>query len=102
VAALSALALGHGRAVMPYIIALVLAELLLTLLALRLDRARLSLMWDWLINRSVYRWFLFIALMRAVMAALRGGTVGWGKLVRTGTVLAPPHTELKQQAKVPA
>jgi len=89
VAALIAVVLGHGKAVLPYMIALIIAEVMLTTLAVKIDRARSSLMWDWLINRSVYRWFLFIALTRAVVAALRGGAVGWGKLVRTGSVESP-------------
>ncbi len=89
VAAIVAIALGHAKAVMPYVVALIIAEVMLTTLAMKIDRARWSLMWDWLINRSVYRWFLFIALSRAVVAALRGGAVGWGKLVRTGSVEAP-------------
>jgi hypothetical protein len=88
-AALLAIGLGHTRAIVPYFGALVLAELALTVLAFRLDKARMSLLWDWLVNRSVYRWLLFVALGRAVMAALRGGAVGWGKLMRTGTVQAP-------------
>ncbi len=89
VAAVAALALGNAHVVIPYAVALLVAELLLTLLALRLDRASIALMSDWLVNRFVYRWLLFVALARAVVAALRGGTVGWGKLVRTGTVRAP-------------
>ncbi len=88
-AAVVAIALGNGRQVVPYAVALLLAELVLTLIAVRLDRARLSLMIDWLVNRVVYRWLLFFALARAVTAALRGGAVGWGKLARTGTVKAP-------------
>lgn len=87
--ALIAVILGHGKAVMPYMVALIVAELMLTSLAMKIDRARWILMWDWIINRTVYRWFLFIALTRAVFAALRGGAVGWGKLVRTGSVEAP-------------
>jgi cellulose synthase/poly-beta-1,6-N-acetylglucosamine synthase-like glycosyltransferase len=89
VAALVAMMLGHTRAIVPYFAGLVVAELSLTVLAFRLDKARMSLLWDWLVNRSVYRWLLFVALGRAVMAALRGGAVGWGKLKRTGTVKAP-------------
>jgi hypothetical protein len=99
-AAIVALLLGHGKAVLPYALALLVAELTLTLLAMRIDRARWSLMWDWLINRTVYRWFLFVALSRAVMAALRGGAVGWGKLVRTGTVQAPPIGAKANQGEV--
>jgi len=77
------------RAIIPYAIGLVVAELLLTILAFRIDRSRVGLLWDWLVNRSLYRWLLFVALTRAVFAALRGGAVGWGKLVRTGTVQSP-------------
>lgn len=101
VAAVIALALGHFRAVLPYFVALIVAELVLTLLAMRIDRARWSLMWDWLINRSVYRWLLFVALCRAVVAALRGGAVGWGKLVRTGSVEAPNPMIAAQRANAP-
>jgi cellulose synthase/poly-beta-1,6-N-acetylglucosamine synthase-like glycosyltransferase/peptidoglycan/xylan/chitin deacetylase (PgdA/CDA1 family) len=103
VAAVAAFALGNAHVVIPYAVALMIAELLLTLLALRLDRASIALMSDWLVNRFVYRWLLFIALARAVFAALRGGTVGWGKLVRTGTVRAPIEARrLSGEGKVTA
>lgn len=102
VAALVAIGLGHFRSVAPYYLALLAAELLLTLLALRLDRARLALLWDWPINRTVYRWLLFVALARAVVAAVRGGAVGWGKLVRTGSVETPnPLILVADVARVP-
>jgi cellulose synthase/poly-beta-1,6-N-acetylglucosamine synthase-like glycosyltransferase/peptidoglycan/xylan/chitin deacetylase (PgdA/CDA1 family) len=100
VAALTAIVLGHGKAVVPYFLALLVAELLLTLLAMRIDRARWSLAWDWIVNRTVYRWLLFVALSRAVIAALRGGAVGWGKLVRTGTVEAPGQVAAPVAAQV--
>lgn len=103
VAAILAVSLGNARAVVPYAIGLFAAELMLTVLAVRLDRARASLMSDWLVNRTVYRWLLFIALARAVFAALRGGAVGWGKLVRTGTVRAPEEVgRVSRELKVTA
>jgi len=86
IAALIAIFLGYGSTVLPYALALLLAELILTVTALAIDRGPMRLMWDWPINRSLYRWILFIALSRAAAAALRGTAVGWGKLVRTGTV----------------
>jgi peptidoglycan-N-acetylglucosamine deacetylase len=104
VAMVAAMALGHTRAILPYAILLIVAELFLTLLAFRIDRSRVSLLWDWLVNRSLYRWLLFVALSRAVFAALRGGAVGWGKLVRTGTVQNPAsgNGSRIKQAKVTA
>ncbi|MGZ3476680.1 MAG: glycosyltransferase [Polyangiales bacterium] len=88
-AALIAIGLGHGKAVVPYAVALLIAEFLVTVLALRIDRGCWSLMKDWPINRTAYRWLLFLALWRATKAALRGGEVGWDKLIRTGAVQAP-------------
>ena len=88
-AALAAIGLGHGSSVLPYVVALFGAELLLTLFALCLDGGRLRELWDWPVQRAVYRWLLFVALGRAVVAAVRGGAVGWNKLQRTGTVRVP-------------
>ena len=84
-----ALYLGFGASVIPFAIASLIADLSITAYAMRLDRAPARLAWDWLVFRAVYRWILFFALARAVVAALRGGAVGWGKLVRKGSVRAP-------------
>jgi peptidoglycan-N-acetylglucosamine deacetylase len=86
IAAIIAIALGYGSTVLPYALVLLWAELILTVTALTIDRGSAKLMWDWPVNRMVYRWILFVALSRAAGAALRGTAVGWGKLVRTGTV----------------
>ncbi|WP_373288056.1 glycosyltransferase [Deinococcus aquiradiocola] len=41
----------------------------------------------WLpLQRFFYRQLLYVVAIRATLAALRGGTVGWGKLERLGTV----------------
>ncbi len=88
-AALVAIYLGFGSSVVPYAVATLVADFVLTLFALKLDGAPLSMMWDWLLHRALYRWFLFWALARAVVAALRGGSVGWGKLARKGSVRVP-------------
>lgn len=87
-----AIYLGFGASVIPFAIASVIADLSITVFAMRLDRAPAKLAWDWLVFRALYRWILFFALARAVFAALRGGAVGWGKLVRKGSVQAPTKT----------
>jgi cellulose synthase/poly-beta-1,6-N-acetylglucosamine synthase-like glycosyltransferase len=84
-----ALYLGYTNALVPFAIASILCDLALTVFAMRLDRAPARMAYDWLLHRAVYRWILFFALLRATFAALRGGPMGWGKLVRTGTVRVP-------------
>ena len=44
----------------------------------------------WLpLQRFFYRQLLYLVAVRALVAALRGGAVGWGKLERRGTVQVP-------------
>jgi peptidoglycan/xylan/chitin deacetylase (PgdA/CDA1 family)/GT2 family glycosyltransferase len=90
-AAVAALYVGYGGAVWPYALATLVADLALTVFAMRLDGAPRGLAYDWIVNRAVYRWLLFIPLVRAALAALRGGAVGWGKLARKGTVQWKPQ-----------
>jgi hypothetical protein len=64
----------------------------LSLLAIRLERERLSLAWELPLQRIAHRYLLWLALVRSLWAAAVGLAVGWGKLARTGTVqpaLAP-------------
>jgi hypothetical protein len=44
------------------------------------------------LQRIAYRQMLYIALVRAVIAALRGWSPVWGKLERTGHTLGPVTT----------
>lgn len=85
-AASIAIYLGYGRVLVPYVVAMFVAELLLTSIALAIDRASPRIAWDWPLQRAVYRWILFVALVRASLVAVRGTAVGWNKLARTGTV----------------
>jgi cellulose synthase/poly-beta-1,6-N-acetylglucosamine synthase-like glycosyltransferase/peptidoglycan/xylan/chitin deacetylase (PgdA/CDA1 family) len=88
-AALIAVYLGFGHALIPYVVALFTAELVMTLFAFIIDRTRLGMALDWIVYRSIYRWILFFPLVRAMVTAVRGNPVGWGKLVRMGTVQLP-------------
>jgi cellulose synthase/poly-beta-1,6-N-acetylglucosamine synthase-like glycosyltransferase/peptidoglycan/xylan/chitin deacetylase (PgdA/CDA1 family) len=88
-AAAVALYLGFGASVLPFAIASLVADAAITVFAMVLDRAPAKLAWDWLVFRALYRWVLFASLVKAIVAALKGGAVGWGKLVRKGTVHLP-------------
>jgi cellulose synthase/poly-beta-1,6-N-acetylglucosamine synthase-like glycosyltransferase len=90
-AAALAIYLGYWSAILPYAIASLAADAALTVFALRLDRAPATIAYDWIVFRTFYRWILFVALVRAALAAVRGGAVGWGKLVRKGTVRLQTH-----------
>lgn len=45
-----------------------------------------------LLQRFTYRQLLYWTATRALLAAAKGALVGWGKLVRTGSVAIPPST----------
>jgi hypothetical protein len=42
------------------------------------------------VQRVTYRPLLYWVAIRALLAAIKGQFVGWGKLIRTGTVTLPP------------
>jgi len=52
-------------------------------------REQWSLLFWFLLQRVCYRQVMYYVLLKSVLAALRGGVVGWGKLDRKATVKAP-------------
>ncbi len=59
--------------------------------ALRMDILRSwSLIPLIVLQRFCYRQLLYVVALRSLLAAVKGRFVGWGKLVRTGSVLARP------------
>lgn len=46
-----------------------------------------------IVQRFTYRQILYWVTLRALLAAIKGTFVGWGKLVRTGTVTPRPLTQ---------
>lgn len=87
VVALIAIASGHGETVLPYVLSITAIEFGFCLGGILLDKARATLLKDWLAYRLCYRWILFLALCRAIFAAIRGSAVGWGKVERSGNVM---------------
>jgi|GEM_PF-1124787 len=61
-------------------------ELLASIVAFRLDRERMHLLW-WLVwQRFVYRQLMYAVMLKSVLTALQGVRAGWGKVERKGTV----------------
>ncbi|MGC8783709.1 MAG: glycosyltransferase [Armatimonadota bacterium] len=63
-------------------------ELLASIVAFRLDRERMRLLWWLFWQRFVYRQLMYAVMMKSVLTALQGVRAGWSKLERKGTVQA--------------
>jgi cellulose synthase/poly-beta-1,6-N-acetylglucosamine synthase-like glycosyltransferase/spore germination protein YaaH/peptidoglycan/xylan/chitin deacetylase (PgdA/CDA1 family) len=61
-------------------------DLVASLVAFRLDRRPLREIWVVVVQRFVYRPFLYVVTFSVVLAALRGARQRWNKLARTGAV----------------
>jgi poly-beta-1,6 N-acetyl-D-glucosamine synthase len=63
-------------------------ELLAGIVAFRLDRERMRLLWWLFWQRFVYRQLMYAVMIKSVLTALQGVRAGWSKLERKGTVQA--------------
>jgi len=61
-------------------------DLIASLVAFRLDRRPLRDIWVVVVQRFVYRPFLYVVTFAVVLAALHGARQRWNKLARTGAV----------------
>ena len=61
-------------------------DLIASLVAFRLDRKPLRDIWVVVVQRFIYRPFLYVVTFAVVLAALRGARQRWNKLARTGAV----------------
>jgi cellulose synthase/poly-beta-1,6-N-acetylglucosamine synthase-like glycosyltransferase len=80
---------GYAASLVGYFGIFLLMDLFLAALACWLEGEPLRRAWLILPMRFVYRWLLAWVIWRAIGRALRGALVGWGKLERTGTAVAP-------------
>lgn len=60
-------------------------EFVAAFIALRMDQGNLRLLPYLLLQRFVYRQLMYYVVLKSIVAAIRGGAVGWGKLERTGS-----------------
>ncbi len=90
IAVVWALAAGNVGQVLPYYLLMVGVEFLGAAIALWLDRGRWSLL-PWLFfQRFLYRQLMYYVILKSLVAAVRGGAVGWNKFERRGTAQLEP------------
>ncbi|MFE0589376.1 bifunctional polysaccharide deacetylase/glycosyltransferase family 2 protein [Micromonospora echinospora] len=65
-------------------------QFLTAIVAFRLDREKLGVLWVLPLQQFVYRQLMYLVLVQSVVTALTGGRLGWQKLRRTGLDAAGP------------
>ena len=83
---LASLPFGAWRAVLPFVIAFLSMDVLLATLACILERESVWRAWRILPMRLIYRPLLSYVIWKAILRAIKGALVGWGKLERTASV----------------
>jgi cellulose synthase/poly-beta-1,6-N-acetylglucosamine synthase-like glycosyltransferase len=58
-------------------------------IAINGDRSAWRMLPLLLVQRFSYRQLLYVVTARAILAAVKGRFIGWGKLIRTGSVVLP-------------
>lgn len=59
-------------------------QFLTAIVAFRLDKEKLGVLWVLPLQQFVYRQLMYLVLLQSVVTALTGGRLGWQKLKRTG------------------
>ena len=84
---LYAVIFGHQIAVLPYFLAFLGCDLVLALTACRMEGEPLRTAWRIIPMRFIYRPLLSYVVWKAILRALKGAVVEWGKLDRTASVV---------------
>jgi cellulose synthase/poly-beta-1,6-N-acetylglucosamine synthase-like glycosyltransferase/peptidoglycan/xylan/chitin deacetylase (PgdA/CDA1 family)/spore germination protein YaaH len=83
---LASLPFGAWRAVLPFFVIFVAMDVILATLACLLERESILRAWRIIPMRLIYRPLLSYVIWKAILRALKGAWVGWGKLERTASV----------------
>src|SRR5437016_4145767 len=83
---LASLPFGAWRAVMPFVITFLSMDVILATLACILEREPITRAWRILPMRLIYRPMLSYCIWKAILRAVKGAWVSWGKLERTASV----------------
>ena len=83
---LASLPFGAWSAVMPFVIIFLTMDVLLATLACILEREPMLRAWRILPMRLIYRPMLSYCIWKAILRAVKGAWVSWGKLERTASV----------------
>jgi peptidoglycan-N-acetylglucosamine deacetylase len=77
---------GAWRALMPFLITFLAMDVILATLACILEREPVTRAWRILPMRLIYRPMLSYCIWKAILRAIKGAWVNWGKLERTASV----------------
>ena len=83
---LASLPFGAWHAVLPFVIVFLAMDVILATLACILERESILRAWRILPMRLIYRPMLSYVIWKAILRALKGAFVSWGKLERTASV----------------
>jgi peptidoglycan-N-acetylglucosamine deacetylase len=83
---LGSLPFGAWRAVLPFVITFLAMDVVLATLACILEREPVTRAWRILPMRLIYRPMLSYCIWKAIVRAIKGAWVSWGKLERTASV----------------
>ncbi len=83
---LASLPFGAWRAVLPFVVTFLAMDVILATLACILERESILRAWRILPMRLIYRPMLSYVIWKALLRAIKGALVGWGKLERTASV----------------
>src|SRR5205085_3176951 len=83
---LASLPFGAWNAVLPFVIVFLSMDVLLATLACIIERESILVAWRILPMRLIYRPMLSYVIWKAILRAIKGALVGWGKLERTASV----------------
>jgi cellulose synthase/poly-beta-1,6-N-acetylglucosamine synthase-like glycosyltransferase len=76
-----------------YYVAFIVVDLVAALIGFAMERRESwSLLWWLPLQRFGYRQIMYYVVIRSLFTAVRGPSVGWGKLERKGTVTMRRHT----------
>jgi cellulose synthase/poly-beta-1,6-N-acetylglucosamine synthase-like glycosyltransferase/peptidoglycan/xylan/chitin deacetylase (PgdA/CDA1 family)/spore germination protein YaaH len=83
---IASLPFGVWRAVLPFIVTFLAMDVILATLACILEREPIVRAWRVLPMRLIYRPMLSYCIWKAILRAIKGAWVSWGKLERTASV----------------
>ena len=83
---LASLPFGAWRAVLPFVITFLSMDVILATLACILEKEPITRAWRILPMRLIYRPMLSYCILKAILRAIKGAWVSWGKLERTASV----------------
>jgi hypothetical protein len=86
---------GNGGIIIKFFIITMLLQFVVGFISILLARERLSYLFAVPMTRLVYGPLRTYLLYRSALAAMRGASVGWNKLSRTGSLAAIPDQRRK-------